>query len=185
MTPEPDWVDLGLPSGLLWAKANLGATVPSSPGLYYSWGNIEGHPNGGGYDFSQSVYSSTPGASINSNLDLQHDAANVALGGSARMPTVDDLRELIQNTTSAWTTLNGIRGRLFTSRLNAASIFLPAVGYMEGTSRESYGVFGLYWSSTYESQDTCHRLNILSSGADANNVAPRYSGFCIRAVRPT
>lgn len=183
MTPEPKWVDLGLPSGLLWAKANLGATVPESPGIYFSWGNIEGHPAGAGYDFSQAVYETTPAASITEDLSLSEDAARANLGDPWRMPTAAEFQELYDNCTCIWTTLNGVNGRLFTSNVNGNTLFFPAAGYCSGTSLGFRGSVGLYWSSTYNSASNARVLYFKSSDVNPQSSNNRTDGFPIRAVR--
>lgn len=183
MTPEPSWVDLGLPSGLLWAKANLGATLPESPGIYFSWGNTDGHPAGAGYDFSQAVYDTTAAAAITSNLSLSQDAARANLGDPWRMPTAAEIQELVDNCTSVWTTLNGVSGRLFTSNVNGKSIFLPAAGYFSGTSLIGRGSSGDYWSTTYGSTAVAHALSINNADVDPQVVLGRRLGFPVRAVR--
>lgn len=184
MTPEPEWVDLGLPSGLLWAKYNLGATLPESPGVYFSWGNTEGHPAGAGYDFSQEVYNTTPAAAITTNLSLSEDAARAVLGEPWRMPTDTEFQELIDNCTSVWTIQNGVGGRLFTSNINGRTLFLPAAGYYDGTSLSRRGSRGIYWSSSYVSIEGAHSLLLDNSTVNPQEVYLRRFGFTIRAVRP-
>ena len=93
-------VDLGLPSGTLWADRNLGAKSPSDYGAFVSWGNTDLHfPDKGDvdwgdnddafrdYEFTEEEYEDTPGAKLKGDLDLEHDAAHVNLGGNWRMPT--------------------------------------------------------------------------------------------------
>lgn len=183
MTPEPEWVDLGLPSGLLWAKANLGATVPESPGIYFSWGNTEGHPTGAGYDFSQEVYNTTPAAAISNNLSLDQDAARAVLGSPWRMPSSAELQELYDNCTHVWSTLNGVNGILFTSNVNGKTLFLPAAGFYNGTVLTGLGASGRYWSSTYESATGALNLSFSSSSVLPHDNNGRRYGFSIRAVR--
>lgn len=184
MTPEPEWVDLGLPSGLLWAKANLGATRPESYGLYFSWGNTEGHPAGAGYNFSQAVYDTTPAAAITDNLSLSQDAARANLGAPWRMPAAAEFQELFDNCTNVWTTLNGVNGRLLTSNVNGNTLFLPAAGNYNGTSLDARGSDGDYWSSTYSTSQTARNLGFNSSNVGPQNNGIRYYGFTVRAVRP-
>lgn len=183
MTPEPEWVDLGLPSGLLWRRFNIGATTPESPGIYFSWGNTDGHPEGAGYDFSQEVYNSTPGATIQENLSLDHDAARANLGAPWRMPTAAEFLELYDNCTSLWTTLNGVHGRLFTSNVNSRTLFLPAAGYYNGTLLSGRGSNGFYWSSSYRSAADARDLNLSNSSVNPQSDAGRRNGFSVRAVR--
>lgn len=183
MTPEPEWVDLGLPSGLLWAKANIGSAKPEGIGHYFSWGNTDGHATGSGYDFSQEVYETTPGAAITGNLSLSQDAARSYLGAPWRMPTAAEFQELYDNCTSVWTTLNGVNGRLFTSNVNGNTLFFPAAGYYVGTTLNGRGSSGFYWSSAYDSATNARILYFSSSGVNPQDSYYRRSGFSVRAVR--
>lgn len=183
MTPEPVWVDLGLPSGILWAKANLGATLPGSPGVYFSWGNTEGHPVGAGYDFSQEVYDATPAAAISDNLSLEQDAARVNLGSPWRMPTIAEFQELFDNCASVWTTMNGVDGRLFTSNINGRTLFLPAAGLYDGTLLNYRGMGGFYWSSSFNNASNARCLYLDNSTVNPHSSNYRRWGFSVRAVR--
>lgn len=98
-------VDLGLPSGLKWSDRNIGAETPQAYGLYFDWGNIDGHAVGennntiDGYSFDKNTYYTTLGGQYKgSELDAEHDAATVYMGSDWRMPTVVETLELIQNT---------------------------------------------------------------------------------------
>lgn len=183
MTPEPEWVDLGLPSGLLWAKANLGATLPESYGLYFSWGNTDGHPAGAGYDFSQEVYDATPAAAISADLSLEQDAARVNLGAPWRLPAAVEFQELNTYCDSVWTSINGVNGRLFTSRRNGNTLFFPAAGYYVGTIRATLGASGYYWSSTHYNAANARDLDFTSSNINPQDSFERRCGFPIRPVR--
>lgn len=184
MTPEPEWVDLGLPSGLLWRRFNLGATKPESFGLYFSWGNTEGHPSGAGYNFSQEVYNTTPATAISADLSLEQDAASVNLGAPWRMPTNADFQELVSNCAHVWTTLNGVHGCLFTSNVNGNTLFFPAAGYYTGTTLNGREESGYCWSSTYNSAADARVMGFYSTNVVPGNLAPRRNGYTIRAVRP-
>lgn len=177
------WVDLGLPSGLKWAKYNLGANIPESYGIYFSWGNLDGHPAGSAYNFSQGTYNQTPAASISSDLSLSQDAARAILGAPWRMPTSAEFQELIDNCSSEWTTLKGINGRLFTSNVNGKTLFLPAAGLYIGASVNNRGSGGDYWASTLNSETTARRLGFTSTGVTNQGGNDRYFGFSIRAVQ--
>ena len=110
-----NFVDLGLPSGLLWADRNIGATTPEDAGLFFQWGDTVGYTaeqvgNGEGLkyfnwsdykfsiDGSSSNFSKYNDSDVKSFLDLEDDAAHVLMGGNWRMPTQDDFHELISNT---------------------------------------------------------------------------------------
>lgn len=175
-------IDMGLPSGLQWASCNVGAKVPSDLGLYFSWGNIEGHGLDEGYNFSQAVYNATPAAAIDTDLSLNQDAARAYLGAPWRMPTAAEFQELIDYCTSEWTSINGVAGRLFTSNENGNTLFFPAAGNFNGTSLNARGSYGFYWSSTYESATSAHLLTFLSSFVNPQGVNDRRLGFSMRAV---
>lgn len=161
----------------------MGATVPESFGLYFSWGNTNGHPRGGGYDFSQAVYDTTPAAAINTNLSLNEDAARANLGAPWRMPTAEEFQELFDNCTNVWTTQNGVYGRLFTSNVNGNSLFFPAAGYYNGTSFSYPGTYGFYFSSTYFSVEDARGLRFDSSVVSLDFRGHRRNGLCVRAVQ--
>lgn len=178
-------IDMGLPSGVQWASCNVGAASPSDLGLFFSWGNTEGHMINEGYDFSQAVYDSTPGENIATDLSLEQDAARTNLGEPWRMPTSIEFQELIDNCTIEWSTLDGVAGSLFTSNVNGNRVFFPAAGNYNGTSLIDRGTVGDYWSSSYESATTARRLYFNSSTVNTQLVASRYRGFSVRAVMNT
>ena len=176
------YVDLGLPSGLLWATCNIGASEPWERGLYFSWGNADGH--GSGYDFCETEYPTTPGASLTDNIPVnaKYDAARANLGGGWRMPTKDEFKELYYNCTSEWTAQNGVNGRLFTSKINGNSVFLPAAGFYYGTSLDYDGTYGYYWSSSFYLQCTAYDLTFGNYGVGPKNYNSSFFGFPVRAV---
>lgn len=173
---------MGLPSGVQWASCNVGASKQSDPGIYFSWGNIEGHAEDEGYDFSQAVYDQTPAAEIATNLSLDQDPARVNLGVPWRMPTDAEFKELVDNCTRVWTTQNGEPGILFTSNVNGAKLFLPAAGYCDGTSLFRRGLYGYYWTSTYFSTASAHYFLFNGSEVNPQSVNSRRLGFSVRAV---
>lgn len=183
--PQARPIDMGLPSGLLWASCNVGAESPSDLGLYFSWGNTEGHAEGSGYAFSQAEYNTTPAANISANLSLSQDAARAYLGAPWRMPTSAEFQELFNNCTSVWTTLNGVKGRLFKSNINGNAVFFPAAGYYSGTALRYRGSFGYDWSSSYSNASTAFGLNFDSTNVNPRNGFERFRGFTVRAVMPS
>ena len=179
------FVDLALPSGLLWCEHNIGASTPYEHGLYFSWGNVIGHAEGSGYDFSDAVYAETPGAALTGNIPVNgtYDLARHNMGAPCRLPTVGEFQELNSNCDSEWTDEDGVAGRRFTSRINGNSIFFPASGYYDGTSLNARGSNGFYWSSSYYSATGAYDLNFDSSNVNpAYNSSRRY-GFTARAVQ--
>lgn len=184
LTSPDDYVDLGLPSGLLWGTKNLGATSPTGYGWYFSWGNLEGHPEGSGYDFSQTVYDATTAASISKDLEISQDAVRAIKGGTWRMPTQYDFAELFNSayTTNEWTTVNGVNGRKVTSKINGKTLFFPAAGRYNGASLNNRGSSGFYWSSSWVSATYARSLDFNSSGVGPQNSSSRRCGFSLRGV---
>ena len=137
-TDKVEYVDLGLPSGNLWAKCNLGASSPEAYGDYYAWGEVEpkqeytksnhkwykeGAPSQG---FTK--YNNEDGKLT---LEDEDDAVIQKLGNGWRTPTLADFRELTNQkyTTIEKTTLNGVAGYQITSKKNKKSIFIPCAGF--------------------------------------------------------
>ena len=116
-------------------------------------------------------------------LDLEDDAARANWGGDWRMPTYDEIKELVDNTTSEWTTLKGVQGRKFTSKTNGNSIFLPAAGYRGGSSLVYQSSYGVYWSSSVgPSRSGYARYLDFSSGHAGTSDDGRVYGFSVRPV---
>ena len=182
------FVDLALPSGLLWCEHNVGASTPYEDGLYFSWGNVTGHTGDDGYDFGTSndgPYASTPGAALTGNIPTNgtYDAARHNMGAPCRMPTVGEFQELNNNCDSEWTDEDGVAGRRFTSRINGNSIFFPASGLRYGTSLDYRGSYGYYWSASLLSQAYGYYLHFSSEGVDPAYHLSRFYGFSVRAVQ--
>jgi hypothetical protein len=182
------FVDLALPSGLLWCEHNVGASTPYEDGLYFSWGNVIGHTGTDGYDFGTSndgPYASTPGAALTGNIPANntYDAARHNMGAPCRLPTVGEFQELNSNCDSEWTDEDGIAGRRFTSRINGNSVFFPASGYRDGTGLNLRGSSGVYWSSSLRSQTDGYYLDFNSGGVGPAGYNYRFYGFSVRAVQ--
>ena len=179
-------IDLGLPSGTKWANMNMGATSPEEYGSYYAWGETEEKKV---YDRSTYIYcDGTYDTYHNLGSDIsgtQYDVAHVKWGGNWRMPTIEQIRELLLHSKQEWTELNGVAGTRFKSKINGNSIFLPAAGY-----RWDGGLYfacseGEYWSSTRSPSDAdadcaCHLF--FYSGSVTWNYYARYYGFTVRPV---
>jgi hypothetical protein len=189
VAPTPDGaVDLALPSGVLWADKNVGASTPYEDGLYFSWGNVIGHTGDDGYDFgtgNDGPYASTPGAELTGNIapSNTYDAARHNMGAPWRMPTVGEFQELVANCDSEWTDEDGVTGRRFTSRINGNSIFFPASGIRLGTGLDNHGSNGYYWSSSLYSQTYGYSLSFNSEGVYPADDYNRFVGFSVRAVQ--
>lgn len=195
--PLTPYVDLGLPSGLLWARGNIvkvdgSYTIgePTDYGCYFSWGNIDGHNADDGYDFGTSndgPYASTPGASVNTNIsptDADYDAALACLNAPWHMPTKENFQELYDNTDRGWTTLEGINGWKYMKKTDhSVYVFFPAAGLRQGVSVNYVGVYGIYWSSSWYSANNAYTMSFDISSVNPQNRSSRYGGFSVRAVR--
>jgi hypothetical protein len=180
------FVDLGLPSGTLWATCNIGATTPEGYGDYFAWGETTPKST---YSWSTYKYGSpsstlTKYCSIDNLTTLlpEDDAATANWGNSWRMPTKEECEELYQKTTHTWTTQNGVEGRLFTAS-NGNSLFLPAAGFR--TDDNHTGGSGSYWSSSLL---TIYPYNawsfyFISYDAYMRDGRSRFYGLPVRAVR--
>ena len=182
------FVDLALPSGLLWCEHNVGASTPYEDGLYFSWGNVTGHTGDDGYDFGTSndgPYASTPGAALTGNIPTNgtYDAARHNMGAPCRLPTVGEFQELNSNCTSEWTDEDGVAGRRFTSNINGNSIFFPASGHRYGTGLYNRGSDGRYWSASLLSQTHGCHLYFNATGVNPAGNDSRFYGFSVRAVQ--
>ncbi|MBP5715782.1 MAG: hypothetical protein J6W69_01555, partial [Bacteroidales bacterium] len=156
-----EYVDMGLPSGLLWATMNIGAENPEDYGDYFAWGETETNINStwniyswcDGTMYVMTKYCATENFGTVDDLvllELDDDAAHVKWGGSWRMPTSEEYAELINSsyTTREWTTFNDVNGILITSKANGNSIFLPAAGSYTSGNNSLLGTRGQYWSSS-------------------------------------
>ena len=125
---EHEYVDLGLPSGTLWATCNIGADSPEKFGDYFAWGETAPKTYYSGDSYTGSGYDDSEGSPR--ELLPEDDAATVNWGSEWQTPSAKQIDELINEkyTTTEWTTLNGVDGRKITSKSNGNSIFLPAAG---------------------------------------------------------
>lgn len=197
--PEHEWVDLGLPSGTLWATMNIGANAPEEYGDYFAWGETEPKDDynwntnkWGYYDENSKLhitkYNTNSGYGPVDNkieLDTEDDAAYVNWGSSWRMPTMVQIKELINKCSWEWTTRNGINGYRVIGP-NGNELFLPATGYRYNSSLYYSYFEGHYWSrDLYDIYpDGAYRLRI-AEGVRNCNVYNRYFGYAVRAVRVT
>lgn len=192
---ETKAVDLGLPSGNLWADRNIGAKSPEDYGAFFSWGNTEPHyPNTKNmdwgdddeafdYSFNEDTYEKTEGAKLDGNLDEKHDAATINLGKPWQMPTDDDFKELYDNCTWERKTINGVNGYKVTSKVNGNRLFFACSGYGHGTSWYARGSDGSFWSSSFSSARDARGLSFYSGGVYPQGYYDRYYGFAVRAVQ--
>ena len=161
-----EYVDLGLPSGTLWATMNVGASALEECGDYFAWGETTKKKN---YRWSTYKYGKEDDhltkycgnghyghegfTDALTSLEAADDAATANWGSKWRMPTIDEWQELIDNCAWMWTTIDGRYGNIkvcgckVESLINGNSIFLPVVGVREGYMAYN-GLWGYYWSSS-------------------------------------
>jgi len=193
-----DYVDLGLPSGTMWATCNVGANSPEEYGDYFAWGETE--PKS---DYSWSTYkyckgtentmtkyctSSSYGTVDNkTELEPSDDAATANWGSGWQMPSSEQRDELINSsyTTTTGTTMNGVKGWKITSKSNGNSIFLPAAGGCGGTSLNNAGSSGGYWSRSLDTScsNDAYVMYFYFSRIYASGYSGRYYGLSVRPVR--
>ena len=198
-----EYVDLGLPSGTLWATCNIGASAPEEYGDYFAWGETEPKDN---YDYNtykwynrghrhftkyhkdyayyddSGNYFSVP-ADGNTVLDPEDDAAYVNWSLYWRMPTSEQQRELVERCTWTWTTRNGVFGQLVTGP-NGNAIFLPAAGRRMADALDCAGTDGFYLSRVKHPDWTNEAFFLyLNSGGVSWSSWTRPYGGSVRAVR--
>lgn len=198
---EEHFVDLGLPSGLKWAKTNLGAENETDFGNYYMWGSTEPNTaeecnwanapfNDGSDTFEKKYFNAYKPKWLDDkdNLKPEYDAAYKATDGAARMPTQDDIQELIDNTFHVWVenfNNSNVNGMKFISKTDESKyIFIPASGFRSYSSFVSRGSLGIVWGSSLEDGYPFNALDLffISDYIDADYGNYRCYGFPVRGV---
>lgn len=196
-------VDLGLPSGRLWANMNIGAEKETDYGLYFQWGDTIGYT-----DASHSTWATCPGNGGNSDYNVDSltawdaenlsngilkpevDAATVNMGGNWRMPTMEDLDELMDNTSVRTAVIDGVTGKTFTNKTDASKyIFIPYAGNALDGSFNSLSETGNIWGSSLDSNPVSGRahsdasyLHINSGSYYGASWTERRDAFSVRGV---
>jgi hypothetical protein len=189
-----DYVDLGLPSGTLWAKCNLGAKKETDFGLFYQWGDIKGYRADKGHRFSWDTYkygtdwdniikyNNTDGKLV---LDNEDDPIYFATCGKMKCPTKDQLQELIDNTYHGWTIIDGVNGMKFINKKDATKyIFIPAAGYRYASNHYDGGDYwGSVWSISRNGSIASRAWGMNFDASDVNVYdTNRCYGFSVRGV---
>lgn len=173
------FVDLGLPSGLKWAAYNVGAESPEEYGDYFAWGEIQ--PKDA---YTEENCSSLYLYAEDISGHMYLDAARAKWGSPWRMPTEQEIIELVLNTNGMSTELNGVRGTMVTGR-NGNSIFFPYAGKMIDTTLYDEGDFGYYYSSSLTkpiTSDSGPYYYYVDDTQGTTSSVYRYPGFTIRPV---
>ena len=194
VTKPYEYVDLGL--SVKWATMNVGAHAPEEYGDYFAWGETEPKStyswetykwcNGSETTMTKYCTKSDYGTIDNKTvLELSDDAAHANWGGTWRMPTVDEIKELDEKCKWEWTTQNGVNGQKVTGP-NGNSIFLPAAGFRNGSRLFNAGHYGDYWSSSLNMSCSSYAyyVNFDSSNVDWYYNYDRHNGRNVRAVCP-
>ena len=187
---HPHMIDLGLPSGTKWACCNVDTEHPEkqSPtnyGGYYTWGETEMKTTYGWSNYKHCDGSQETCHDLGSDIaGTKYDVAYVKWSGSGVIPSLEQIKEFLDNCTVEWTTVNGVEGQKFTSKINGDSIFLPAAGYRNATRLINAGRDGLYWSSTQDSSYSYSAYRLLSQEGDAYwyDRSRRGYGYSVRPV---
>lgn len=187
MKPEPKrpetgttgghaWVDMGLPSGTLWATCNIGATSPEQPGGHYAWGEVA----------TKSSYTESNSKTHDQDVweisnDKSSDVAAAKWGNGWRMPTNVEFAELLRYSNAKYEKVGGRYAHVITSVINGRSIVLPAAGFKDGTSTSNATTCGNYWTSTADGFTGAFSYHYGAALGEMGG-ASRYYGNSVRAV---
>ena len=180
-----EFVDLGLPSGTLWATCNVGAEKPEDCGNYYAWGEIKAKSTylWDTYKYGKSVWALTKycgksdygSSGFTDNLTTLEGSDDPASswGSGWSMPLKEQWVELLENTTNKWTMKNGVSGYLFIAR-NSQTVFLPVPG-------DHY----VYWSRSLVTTNPYYAWSLACDRAFSPFIcsSDRYHGLSVRPVR--
>lgn len=203
-TPPPDpnghdYVDLGLPSGTLWATCNVGASSPEQYGSYFAWGETSPKSNYQWKTYKWCIFynedddeqeidltkyctDSYDGiVDFKAELEPEDDAAYVNWGPLWRMPSQVQFREIEFYCTWTWTQKNGVNGLLVTGP-NGNTLFFPAAGRCRGSSLENVGEDVHSWSRTLNTNSPEYAWSV-SNWDWEDYYGDREKGYTVRAVR--
>ena len=187
---EEQFVDLGLPSKTLWAKSNVGASVPEEYGNFYAWGETTTKTS-----FTWETYTlcggteTTPYDIGSSIVGTSYDVATAVMGDDWCMPTLNQYDELVKECTFDLRSLNGVVGYKITGP-NGNYIFLPLAGYKYDSSYKYNTTRGYYWSGTSDVvNNEAFRASVLCMATSPKDICTttlrRRTGIPVRAVKKT
>ena len=174
-------VDLGL--SVKWAGWNIGATSPEGYGGYYAWGETTEKSDYLEKNYKHYNTSTGEYTHICDNISGTwiYDVALSKWGGGWRMPTKEEIEELVKKCTWEWGPYKGVNGQ-YVIGPNGNSIFLPAAGRRYAGELYIELPFGYYWSATNYDDDSAHRLLFTDGDVDCFNLDLCYCGNSVRAV---
>lgn len=187
---HPHMIDLGLPGGVKWACCNVGANKPEEFGGYFAAGETEEketYTEGtyklkGRRDIYNYVKNTYGDRDYNkSSLLPEYDVAHVKWGDNWSMPTLLQFKVLWNRTTHKQTTVNGVKGWLFTG-FNGNSIFFPAGGFHGNRGFECVEIMCYYWTASTWGGDDQHIFFKYSSDGYNFSKYGQYKGYNVRPV---
>lgn len=185
------FVDLGLPSGTLWATRNVGATNPEDSGLFFGWGETEGKlPQNYYYMNYKFGYSNYSKYNETDSLTILENGDNAVyqLDSSCQIPTVADFEELLTNTNITEEYVNKVKCFRLTSKINNNSILIPQAGYAYYYNNPNTNYEASLWINQLKNVNYAYFLEILNSSLQGGiqssiKSESRYTGFPIRAIK--
>ena len=193
-----EYVDLGLPSHLKWAKCNIGAEKETDYGYYFQWGSTKPNTaheciwtnapfNGGNTSYNADAFNQVKDTVCPNNvLAKEYDTASQIMGGEWRMPTNIEIQEMWQNTDKQWFDNyngSGVNGGKFTSKTNGNSIFIPTSNFYANGSVVDFSNSGYFWSSSLSTSEPESAYMMFSASDNSGlNFLNRYVGVPVRGV---
>lgn len=197
-----EYVDLGLPSGTLWATKNVGAELPENDGLYFAWGEAVGYADGSNHnfggddykwgkfdnnappDYGFTKYNHTDGLVY---LEPEDDAVSINMGGKWRLPNHTHFQELKENTTFEKVVNYNGHGRavaVLTSNINGNKLVIPLSGNWTSyiVNQNEFGFYKCNGDFSGTKYDYIHQARITSDGSSFVTVNKRWNGAPVRGI---
>ncbi|WP_456076230.1 hypothetical protein [Hoylesella timonensis] len=169
-------VDLGL--SVQWADINLGANSETERGFLVGWGDVTG------INRSVNLKYFPVEQPVGNIIITKYDIAKQKWGDQWRLPSTDEIQELIDHCTWTWTTKNGVTGYQVSSQQpeNTNSIFIPVSGFRTGSVMAEEDVAGYYWSGILDTDNT-NAVALKFTDTDKQQTAlKRFVGCSVRPV---
>ena len=200
-TDGHEWVNLGLPSGTIWATHNVGGTNPEDAGMYFMWGETteQATTDWTTYSYCDGAEKALTRYCTNADywggegdmdnksvLDTADDAASANWTVKWQMPTKEQFWELLDEdlVTNEWKTVNSVTGVLFTSLINGQTLFIPAAGVKYQGTHHNNGTWCYSWTRELNT-DKPSRAYYFSAVTTLTRTVTNYNrsyGIPVRAV---